>query len=292
VASSRRPGRVLRQQALDPQGHLLQAPCRVEPGAGEESQVRGRGPRRLSAGHLEQGADARATAPGADALESLLHQDAVVAVQGDHIGHRPQGHQIKQVRQIGLRPLSGEPPDLPQGGPQGGEDVEDHPDPRQVLAREGAAGLIGVDDGGGVREPVPGQMVIGHQHRDAEAVGVLHPGEAGDPVVHRDDEPRPQGGGRVHHRGAQSVAVGEAARDQVGDGGRPEGAQAEHRQRAAGGPIGVVVADHQNGPSRPQGGGQHRHGPLDPGKGAVGQQSAEAQVSLRRVLAAPDIEPL
>jgi hypothetical protein len=46
--------------------------------------------------------------------------------------------------------------------------VEDHTDARDRLAREGAAGLVGVDDAGRVGERVGRKVVVGHERCDPE----------------------------------------------------------------------------------------------------------------------------
>ena len=48
--------------------------------------------------------------------------------------------------------------------------------------------LVGVHDGIGVRQLLARQMVIGNQYLHAGRSSRRHPGDAGDAVVHRDQE--------------------------------------------------------------------------------------------------------
>lgn len=53
---------------------------------------------------------------------------------------------------------------------------------------EVAAMLVGVHYRVGVRQLLARQMVIGNQYLHASRLGCRHPGDAGDAVVHRDQE--------------------------------------------------------------------------------------------------------
>ncbi len=65
-------------------------------------------------GDVEQGADAGGTAAGADALQSLRDEHAVVGIERHEIGDRTQGHEIEELRGAGStgrrQPLLIEPP--------------------------------------------------------------------------------------------------------------------------------------------------------------------------------------
>lgn len=51
------------------------------------------------------------------------------------------------------------------------KDVKHHANTGSVLAQEGAARLVGIDDGIGVRELFTGQVVIRHHHLHAKLFG-------------------------------------------------------------------------------------------------------------------------
>ena len=115
-----------------------------------------------------------------------------------------------------------------------------------MLAGKEVARLVGIDDGGRLRQHLPRQVVVGHDDLDAQFVGPGHARHGGDAVIDGQDEVGAPLPGRVHHRRAQAIAIGKTARHQVGDSLRTHGAQAPHRQGAAGGPVGVIVAHHQD----------------------------------------------
>ncbi len=60
----------------------------------------------IPAGRLEQRGDSRLHAARADALQSLVHQDAVVAVERHDVGdgaQRDEGQQLGEVRHAAFR---------------------------------------------------------------------------------------------------------------------------------------------------------------------------------------------
>ena len=124
--------------------------------------------------------------------------------------------------------------------------------------------------------------MVSDQDRDPGLGGALHPGQAGDAVVHRDDEVRGQGQGRLHHCRAQAIAKGEAAWHQGGDPCRPQGLEATHRQRAAGGPVGVVIPHDQDVPATPDVQRQELRGRRNALEGREGVHTGKGQ-SLTRV---------
>jgi hypothetical protein len=106
---------------------------------------------------------------------------------------------------------------LAQFGAQRQHHVEDHADAGQMLARETAAGKVGVDDAVGGRQFVARQVVVGDQRGDAELPGAGDAVDAGDAVVNGDDELRLFRRRQLDDVGGESVAVGEAVRDQIID---------------------------------------------------------------------------
>ena len=272
-------GLVLAEQAFDAQGHVVQAPGGVQPRAENETQVGGSDAPGITPGHFQQRAQARAGAAGADARQALVHQDAVVGVQRHHVGDAAQGHQVEQLGQVRLRrAATGEPVQLAQARAQGEHHVEDHADPGHRLAGEFAARLVGVNDGVRRRQLRARQVVVGDQHAQPGGLGRGHAVDAGDAVVHGDQQLRAfLQGDRDYLRG-QPVAVFEAVRHQVVDPGRAEQAQGQHADAAGGGAVGVEVADVEDALALLQGVDQQLDGGVDALEHAVRDQSRQALV--------------
>ena len=94
------------------------------------------------------------------------------------------------------------------------------------LAFEAAAGLVRVDDHVGVGQLRAGQVVVGHQHLQAQRVGRGHAFDAGDAVVHGDQQ---VGAARLHAL-ARSAASGRSRRPR----GRAPGSRRAARPAGAG----------------------------------------------------------
>ncbi|MNC41478.1 hypothetical protein D3C75_902470 [compost metagenome] len=173
-----------------------------------------------------------------------MDQDAVVGVQRHHVGDAAQRHQVEQLGQVRLgKTAAGEPVQLAQAGAQSQHHVEDHPDPGQRLAGEGAARLVGIDDGVGRRQLGARQVVVGDQYRKAGRLGRGHAVETGNAVVHGDQQLRAL---LQRHRDdlrGQAVAVVETVRHQIVDVRGPQHAQRQHADRTGGGAVGIEVAD-------------------------------------------------
>jgi len=86
-----------------------------------------------------------------------------------------------------------------------------------MLAREAAAGKVGVDDAVGGWQFVARQVVVGDQRCNAELPGAGNAVDAGDAVVNGDDELRLLRRGKLDDVGGESVAIGEAVRYQIID---------------------------------------------------------------------------
>jgi hypothetical protein len=233
---------VVGDQAFDPERHVFQAAGGVQARAQREAEVEGRGAARFAASHAEQRGDAGMHAAGAHALQALRHQDAVVGVELDHVGHRAQRDQVEQ--RVQLRLVGGvEHAAAAQFGAQGQQHVEHDAHAGQVLAREAAGGLVRIHDHARARQRVAGQVVVGDHDLDAAFARRLDAVDAGDAVVHGDDDV-----GRFFARGQgddfrrQAVAVFEAVRHDVVD-ARAHRAQAAQRGGAGGGAVAVVVGD-------------------------------------------------
>jgi hypothetical protein len=64
--------------------------------------------RRIAAGGAEQGAQAGLHLAGADALQALGDEDAVVAVELHHVGHGAERDQVEQAARFGFLAAGGE----------------------------------------------------------------------------------------------------------------------------------------------------------------------------------------
>jgi hypothetical protein len=100
---------VVGDQAFDAQRHVGQPAGGVDARAEREAEVEGRGARRLAPAPPRTAPPPGLHAAGADALQALRHQAAVVGVQPHHVGHRAQGHQVQQRVQRGCDPASKRP---------------------------------------------------------------------------------------------------------------------------------------------------------------------------------------
>jgi hypothetical protein len=149
-----------------------------------------------------------------------------------------------------------------------------------VLALEAAAWLVRVDDHVGLGQREPGQVVVGHQHLQAERTRGGHAFEAGDAVVHRDQ----QVGAALLHApgdgGGQAVAVDHAVGHEVVDVLRAQQAQAAHGHGAGGGAVAVVVGHDADLASRGDGIGQQLAASGMPFRPAGGSRRAQAVVQL------------
>ncbi len=272
---------VVAEQAFDAEGHVVEPTRRVQARTEDKTQVGGGDPYRRPPGHLQQRAQARPGAAGADAREALVDQDAVVGIERHHIGDAAQRHQVEQLGEVRfLQPAPGEPVQLAQARPQRQHHIEDHPDPGHGLAGEFAARLVGVDDRIRRRQFRARQVVVGDQHLEPRGFRRLDAVHAGDAVVHRHQQVGTLLQGHADDLRGQAVAVLEAVRHQVIDPGRAEHAQGQHADAAGGGAVGVEVADDENPLAALQGIHQQRHALLDAFQPLEGNQPRQALVQL------------
>ena len=99
--------RVIGDEAFDAERHVGQPACRVEPRRHGETQVARGGAERVAPRDLEHRSDAGLHAPGADAVQALLHEDAVVVVQRDYVRDGAERHEGQQLSEVWLAALEG-----------------------------------------------------------------------------------------------------------------------------------------------------------------------------------------
>ena len=92
---------IIAEQTGDPEGHVIEAPYRIEAWPQRKTEVGGGETATIAARHIHQRLNAGATAPGPDPLQALMDQNTVVAIERHHIGDRAEGHQIEVIRHIG-----------------------------------------------------------------------------------------------------------------------------------------------------------------------------------------------
>ena len=251
---------IIAEQTGDPEGHVIEPAHRVEARPQRKAEIGSAQATPVAARHIHQRLDAGATTAGPDPLQPLMNQDAVVAIQRHHVGHGAEGHQIEVIRHVGgAQPLALIPAALAQMGVEGRHQIEGDPDPGQRLGGEVAAMLVGVHYRVGVRQLLTRQMVIGNQYLHAGRLGRRHPGDAGDAVVHRDQELGAAGHRQLDDLRGEAITELEAVGHQKIDVATAHGAQGQHAQRRAGGAVAVKVTDDENAFLRRQRLGQQRH---------------------------------
>lgn len=222
-----------------------------------------------------------------------MDQNAVVAIERHHIGHRAKRHQIEIIRHIGgAQPLPLIPAKLAQMGVESRHQVEGHPHTGQRLGGEVAAMLVRVDDGIGVRQLLTRQMVIGNQYLHASRLGRRHPGDAGDTVIHRDQELGATGHRQLDNFGGEAVAKLEAIGHQKIDVATAHGAQRQHTERRAGGTVAVEITDNEDPFLSGQGIRQQRYRLLHTIEALGRQQLAGAALQQGRIVYATTGEDL
>ena len=123
---------IIAKQQLHPERHIIQPAGGINTRTEGKAQIAGDQAGRIAASHLNQCLDPRPALARPNTLQSLMNQDPVVAVKGNHIGHRTERHQIQQFGQVRLgNSLAGKPAILAQLRPQGQHQVKSHSDPAQ-----------------------------------------------------------------------------------------------------------------------------------------------------------------
>jgi hypothetical protein len=178
-----------------------------------------------------------------------MHENAVVPVETDDVGHRAERDEIEQGSKVGFGPVGGEPAPFAQFAAQGQHDIKHNADSRHALAREITARLVRIDDAVGVGEGFGRQVVVGNQRGNAEFAGTGHSFVAGDAVVDGDDEVRIPCGGKIHEFRRKAVAVNESIGNQIVDlcfRSSGQGTQGPYADGTGGGSVAVVVGHDQD----------------------------------------------
>ena len=281
-----RLAKVVGQQAFDADGHVRQAPRRIDARPQGKAKILRAGLLPSFARRLVQRPHPGGHVAFANAQQPLIDQAAVVRVQPHHVGHRAQGHQGQQGIELGLG-RGGVGPAFAQQRPQLQQHIKHHAHPRQAFAGKAAAGLVGIDHGLGRGQLGTGQVVVGHQHLQAQALRLAHPGDAADAVVHGDQQAVALGGHAPGDGGREAVAVLHPVGHFVADVLRPQHAQTAHGHSAGGGTVAVVIGHDADALLRGNGLGQQLGGGLNALEATGRQQVLQAGVQLLRRLHAP-----
>lgn len=95
-----RHGRVFTEQAFNAQTHVVQPSGGVQARPEDEAQIGGVDTRRIAPRHFQHSTQPGARTAGTNTRQPLMHQNAVIGIQRDHVGDAAQRHQIKQFPQI------------------------------------------------------------------------------------------------------------------------------------------------------------------------------------------------
>ena len=276
-------GGVLFEQARDAQRHVLQPSGGVQARADGEAQVRGGELRLRPPGDLHQRLNARPRPAGANAPQALMHQDAVVAVERNDVGHGAHGDEIEPVGQVRFRP-GVEVPTCAQHAAHGAHQVVGDADAGQMRARESGVRQVRIHQRERGRQFLARQVVVGHHHIHASRARHFHAVDARYAVVHRHQHLRLALQSDAHQFGRQSIAELETVGDEKADvlfvgAERPQQRDAERGSRGA---VGIEVADDQDALALLHSRRQPLRRPLDVGQRVRGMQFGKPQLQVRR----------
>ena len=175
----------------------------------------------------------------------MRDQATVVSVEFDHVGHGAQCDQRQQRIQLGLL-FWREDPARSQFCPQCQQHVEHHPNACDAFALEAAPRLVRVDDDVRVGQKDHAvfktwQVVVGHQHLQAQGFRGGNTFHAGDAVVHGDQQVGTAGLDALGNGGRQTVAIYHAVWHQVADMLGAQQPQATQGDSTGGGAVAVVI---------------------------------------------------
>ncbi|SQI44938.1 Uncharacterised protein [Serratia plymuthica] len=232
---------------------------------------------RVTVGHFQQRPDARPTLAGANAIQALIHQNAVIGVKRHYVGNRAESDQIQQFCQVRHRQRAlFKPTAFTQPGTQRQHQIESHTDAGQGFGGELTAAQVRVDDRFRRRQGFPRQVVVGDQYLHTLGVRHVNARMGRDAVIHGQDQLCAAHRRLLDHFRTQAVAVLEAVRHQVVNRTAAHAAQRQHCQRGTGGAIGVEVPHHHDTATHGQRLLQNANGGVDAVQLLPGQHAFDA----------------
>ena len=229
-------GGVIGEQQPQPFGRLADAAGGVQAGGEDEPHVprldRPPGEPRC----VDQRAQPRPPRIG-EHLQAVAHEDAVLAGERDHVRHGRERHVIEEVeRQVGR---------LAERRHQRLGELEGDPSATQVLVFGRTGRAARVEHGGGRRQLVAREVVIGDDDVDPGFPRRAHRLHGGNSAVARDDQAGAYASGLPQAGLAEIVTVPQAMRHERLD-LRAYAAQHAGEQRRRALAVHVVVAVHQD----------------------------------------------
>ncbi len=221
---------VVGDQAFDAEAHVGEPAGGIEARPGDEAEVEARGFGHVASSGAQQRGEAGLRLCGANAMQALRHEIAVVRIQRHHVGDGAKRHEIGECTEVHLG-LQGAAPS--QLGAQRDHHVEHHADAGQRFGWERASRLVRIDDAVGRGQLGARQVVIGDQRADAERARAGHAFDARDAIVHGDQQIGFSVRGEIDQLGRQAIAELEAVGHEVVD-VRAEEPQRAHADRAGG----------------------------------------------------------
>jgi len=216
----------------------------------------------------------------ANPRESVTDERAVDAIEASDVGNGAQCDEIEECGEIRLGAARESAARAKQCA-CGDQHVEHHADAREMLARECAPRLAGVDDHGRSRQRRAGKMVVGDQHVEPSRRGRRHAGMACDPVVDGDEDARRHPRRFGDDLGGEAVSVFESIRHEEAD-VRPECREPAHADRARRRAVRIVVGDDHDPLVRGDRIRETRRGCIDPFHRRERRQRGELPGKIRR----------
>src|SRR5690606_18525618 len=240
---------VIRKQAGNSQRHIFQTAGSIQSWPHSKTKVSSHERRKRAFTHLQQSQDAWTGSALADATQTFVNQNAVVAIQRHQISNRTQRDQIQQISQTRLADTTEiKPVAIAQLCTQTEHQIKHHTHTGQRLAVEFTARLVGIEDGSGSGQPGARQMVIGDQYRDPGGIGSSNALKTGDTVIHSNNQVGFAFQCQFYNFRTQTITIGKTVRHDVVHITETHAAQGANGQHTAGGTIGIKVGNNQYSP--------------------------------------------
>ena len=232
--------RVFRRQQMKGQCGIVRASRRVEPRPKAKADQFGRGGLLLVARNLQQRAQSR-PARVQDRIKAVAHEDAVLARERHHVGHRAQRHQVQLCEQKLLRLILAEGAFLQQRVCE----LEGHANAAQSRRFVDTIDAVGIHQRHRRRQFTRRQMMIRHDDVDVQFVRAADFRDGTDARINGDDQVAAFCGDLFHPRQVHAIAVIDAmGNDDLRIAAQqPQHANHQRRRRHA---IHVVIAIHAN----------------------------------------------